>query len=130
MLHSRIERVQSLLQNEIAQIIDHELNNPRLPKLITVFGVKLSKDLSRALVLITFLQDQSQEVIASTVEELNHSSGYISRLLARRITLKRHPHLKFAYTDSTRFALDMEKLFQQIKHDEHEEHEEEHEEVE
>jgi len=118
MLHSRIERVQSLLQTEIAKIIDHELDNPNLPELITVFQVKVAKDLSHALVLITFLQDQTDEVIERTVEELNRSAGFISRQLAHRVHLKRHPALKFVYTDSTRYALDIEKLFHQLHREE------------
>jgi ribosome-binding factor A len=118
MLHSRIERVQSLLQEEIARIVDKDLKNPNLPEFITIFQVKVSKDLSRALVLITFLQDQTPEVIDQTIEELNHAAGFIGRLLAKRVTLKRHPALKFAYTDSTRHALDIEHVFQQIKREE------------
>lgn len=115
MLHSRIERIQSLIQVEAAQIIDRELNNPNLPEFITIHQVKISKDLSRAVIVITFLQDQSQAVIDETVKELNKAAGFVSRLLAQRIQLRRHPQIKFVYTDSTRFALDIEKLFQQIK---------------
>ena len=77
MLHSRIERIQALLQEEIARIVDKDLNNPNLPEFITIFQVKVSKDLSRALVLITFLQDQTPEVIDQTLHELNHSAGFI-----------------------------------------------------
>lgn len=117
MLHSRIERIESLLQIEIGAIIDQELANPNLPDFITVFRVKLSKDLGSALVLFTFLQDQTPEVIEQTVQELNHSAGFVSRLVAQRVQIKRHPRIKFAYSASTRNALDMEPLFQQIKHE-------------
>jgi ribosome-binding factor A len=120
MTHSRIDRVQKLLQQEIAAIIDRELDNPNLPAFITIFGVKLSSDLSQAVVFITFLQDQTPEVIDETIRELNHSAGYIGRLLARRVTLKRHPHLKFVYNPSTKYALDMEHIFQQIHREEQE----------
>jgi ribosome-binding factor A len=118
MLHSRMERVQNLLQSEIATIMDRELDNPNLPEFITIYRVKVSKDLSRALVLVTFMEDQRDEVIQEAVDELNRSAGYISRLLARRVTLKRHPKLKFAYNGSTRYALDMERFFYQIKNEE------------
>lgn len=115
MLHSRIERVQSLLQSEIGQILDQKLCNPKIPPFVTVWGVKVSKDLSQALVLITFLEDQSPDAIKETVAELNRSVGYVSRLLAGRIQLKRHPQLRFAYNPSTKFALDMEKFFHEIE---------------
>ena len=91
MLHSRIERVQSLIQSEVAQIIDRELKNPNLPEFTTVHQVKVSKDLSQAVILFTFLQDQSQDVIDTTERELNKAAGFISRLVAQRVQLRRHP---------------------------------------
>jgi ribosome-binding factor A len=115
MLHSRIDRVQSLIQSELGAILDRDLNNPKIPHFITVYQVKVSKDLSTALVLVTFLQDISPEAVKETITELNHSASYIRRLLSQRVQLKRHPALKFAYTDSTKYALDIEKVFQKIK---------------
>lgn len=118
MLHSRMDRVQSLIQTELGQILDRELNDPKIPHFVTVHQVKVAKDLSTALVLVTFLQDVSPEAIKATVDELNHSAGYIRHLISQRVQLKRHPALKFAYTDSTRYALDIEKIFQKIKREE------------
>lgn len=114
MLHSRIERIESLLQTEIGAIIDCDLENPNLPQFITVSKVKVSKDLSLALVLITFLQDQTPEVIRQTVKELNKAGGYVTYLLTQRMHLKRHPKVKFAYSDALKHAMDIEKLFHQI----------------
>mgnify|MGYP000945839569 CR=1 FL=1 len=115
MTYSRIDRVQNLLKEELGQIIDRELDNPLLPPFITINGVKVSKDLHYADVLVTFLQDTSAEEIKRTVEELNRSAGYISRLVADRVQLRRHPQLRFHYTPSTRHALDMEKIFLKIQ---------------
>ena len=115
MLHSRMERVQNQLQTAIAEIIDREMTNPNLPEWITVSHVKVSKDLSRALVLVTLLDDQTKETIKETVDELNRSAGFIGRQVARRVTLKRHPHLRFAYNGSTRYAADIDQFFHQIR---------------
>ena len=118
MLHSRIERVQHLLRSEIGRIIDQDLRDPNLPPFITVHQVKVSKDLSQAVVAITFLEDQSEEVVRETVDELNHCAPYIQKLMTRRVVLKRHPKLKFVYTSSTRNALELEHIFQQLKREE------------
>jgi ribosome-binding factor A len=115
MSFSRIDRVQNLLQEQIAQIVDHELNNPLLPPFITIFGVKLSRDLHHAVVPVTFLADTTQDVIDQTIAELNKSAGYIGRLVARRVQLRRHPQLQFVYNPSTHYALEMEGIFQQIQ---------------
>lgn len=114
MLHSRIERIESLLQTEIGQIIDHDLENPNLPQFITVSRVKVAKDLSIALALITFLDDQTPEVIRRTVKELNKAGGYVTHLLTQRVHIKRHPKVKFAYSDALKHAMDIENLFQRI----------------
>jgi len=111
----RIERVAHLLQTEIATILDRELNNPNLPEFITVTHVKLSPDLSEAVVQFTFLEDQTDDVVRETVRELNRGAGYIRHLVSQRVYLKRHPHLKFVYNPSTRYALGMEPLFRQIQ---------------
>jgi ribosome-binding factor A len=111
---SRIDRVQELLKEEIARAIDRDLDNPLLPPFITIFGVKVSKDLHYATVMTTFLADATQEEIKRTVEELNRSAGYIGRLVAQRVRLRQHPQLRFVYTPSTRHALEMEKIFQKL----------------
>ena len=118
MLHSRTERIQSLIKTEVGKIIDQDLNDPQLPDFITISDVRVSNDLRHALVLITFLQDQTDEAIAMTVHELNHSASFIGRLFAQRVRLKRHPRMKFEYNPSTHYALDMEKIFHQIKREE------------
>jgi ribosome-binding factor A len=114
MSFSRIDRVQNLIQSQLAEIVDRELDNPNLPPFITIFGVKVSKDLHHATVLVTMLEDTTGEVIEATIAELNRSAGYIGRLLAGRVQLRRHPQLRFVYNPSTHYALDMEKVFQQI----------------
>lgn len=115
MVSTRIERVQRQLQTEIAQIIDRELKNPNLPDMITVSHVKLASDLSEAIVFITLLNDDDENSIRETVDELNHSAGFIRTLLAKRLTLRKHPHLEFRYNPSTHYALGMEPLFLKIK---------------
>lgn len=116
--YSRMDRVQNLLKQEIAQIIDQDLRNPNLPSFITVNQVRVTKDLSQATVQVTMLEDASPETIKTTVDELNRSAGYIQRLLTQRVQLRRHPRLHFAYSPVTRQALEMERLFQQIKQEE------------
>ena len=112
---SRIERVQNVIKQELAQIIDHELNNPNLPEFITIYSVKISTDLAQAQVMITLLNDSDPALIKQTVTELNKAAGYIRKLLAKRVTLKRHPVLHIAYNPSTKYALDMAPIFHQIE---------------
>lgn len=115
MSNPRIERVQSEIQHEIARIIDQELRNPNLPEMITITHVKVTRDLSEATVHVTFLHDESPDEIKAIIQELNRSAGHIRSLLAERVVLRRHPHLRFEYNPSTSYALGLESLFQKIK---------------
>ena len=115
MLHSRMERVQHQLQSQIGRILDQDLNDPAIPPLVTVHSVKASKDLSVAVVRVTFLADEEEETIRRAIEELNHAAGHVQQLLTQRITLRRHPRLKFVYTPSTHYAAEMEGLFHRIE---------------
>jgi ribosome-binding factor A len=115
MSFSRISRVQNVIKQELAQIIDHELDNPNLPEFITVYNVKVTTDLRHANVEITFMDDTTPEVIKQTIEELNKAAGFIRRLLTKRVELKRHPDLHFAYNGSTKYALDMAPIFHQLE---------------
>lgn len=115
MLHSRMERVQKLIQQELGMILDRDLRNPDIPRFITVAHVKVSPDLSEATVVVTFLSDEDEETIKATLKELNRSAGYIRSLVAKRVRLKRHPHLRFVYTDATHHAAELEELFHEIR---------------
>lgn len=114
---SRIDRIESLLRSEIAGILDYELDNPNLPNFITVSRVKVSRDLSEGLVLVSLIHESSGELIKTTIKELNKASGHVRSLLAKRVKLRRHPRLKFAYNDSTRYAIRMDEVFDQINHE-------------
>lgn len=112
---ARTDRVQRLLQTELGRIVDRELSNPNLPEFITIHGVRVSRDLSEADVYFTLLDDESRETVQRTVEELNKAAGYIRTLIARRVVLRRHPHLRFHYTDATHQAAELEQVFRELR---------------
>lgn len=117
MLHDRIERLESLLKTEIEAIINQELVDPKIPDFMIVYRVKLAKDLGNALVQIAFMQELSPEEIKAAIQELNHAAGFVGHLCADRIALKRHPKLKFVYNEAVHHIMDLEKIFDQIKHE-------------
>lgn len=115
MLHSRMARVSELVKQELGDIIDKELENPKLPEFITVHSVRVAKDLRHADVYVTFLNDEDKKATEEAVDELNRAKGYIRMLLGRRITLKYLPELHFHYNPSTRYAAHLENIFHKIE---------------
>ncbi len=94
-MSSRIEKVQDLLHKEIAKVIIKDLDNPLLSSLVTISGVKISKDLRYSEIYFTSLDDNKL-----IEKELNNASSYIRNILSKKIHLKRLPILKFIYDES------------------------------
>lgn len=117
MLHDRIERLETMLKTEINAIINLELSDPKIPDFIIVYRVKLAKDLSTALVQLSFQQELTPQAIKEAIQELNHAAGFVGHLCADRIALKRHPKLHFVYNETVKHILELEKVFEQIKHE-------------
>ena len=85
-----------MLHKEIAKLLIKDLDNPILSSLVTVSGVRVSKDLRYSEIFFTSLEKDVNKVEA----ELNKASSYIRNILAKRVHLKRLPTLKFTYDKS------------------------------
>ncbi len=100
-MSGRIEKLESLLTAEISQVLLKDLANEGLG-LATVTGVKLSRDLSHAIVYVSVYGDESRR--QQTLASLQHAAGYIKGLLGKRLHLKRIPRLQFVDDPSLRQA--------------------------
>lgn len=114
MLHSRLDRVCELLKAELADIIDKHVTDPKIPPMVTVHSVKVSRDLRSAQVYVTFLNDDDQATVDGAVGALNHAAGFIRGELGRRVELRYLPALHFHYNPSTRYAAGLEEVFHKI----------------
>ncbi len=95
--YKRADRVKQVIQEEISQILQFEMKDPRL-SLLSVTNVELTSDLREAKIYISSLDaniDQ-KECLAG----LRRASGYIRGLLGRRLTIKFIPTLQFYFDDS------------------------------
>lgn len=113
-LHSRMQRVNEELRMAIAQIVMQEVKDPRVAeRMISVNRVAVSKDLHYARVWVSVLGTEAE--CAAAVAGLNHSRGFIKRLLGERVVLKYLPDLHFEYDPSTKEAARLLELFRQIE---------------
>ncbi len=90
---SRVDKLDSILQKEISSIIQFDLNNPEIG-FVTVSEVRLSPDLSKARVYVSFF-GKNYEVVA-----LKKSKGYIKSELAKRLKMRKIPDLEFVVDDT------------------------------
>ncbi|MES2625844.1 MAG: 30S ribosome-binding factor RbfA [Pseudomonadota bacterium] len=92
---NRMGRIGDLLKQELAQLIQGELRDPRLG-MISVMDVKVAKDLAHANVFITVLGAE----VDPAVETLNKAAGLLRSLLAKNLNLRSTPKLHFVYDKS------------------------------
>src|SRR3954467_2637616 len=114
----RTERVASTIQQELAQIILRELNDPRLTGMPSITRVKVSPDLSIADVYITVMGTPGQQNAA--LNALRHSAGLMRTKLTAQMTLRVAPYLKFHIDENLKKELAVLDLLQKV-HEENEE---------
>jgi len=113
--YQRVERVKHLIQQEISQILQLDVKDPRV-KFVTVTDVKLTPDLHEAKVFVTTLGEIAD--CDALLLGLKRATGYIRGELGRRLKLKHIPQLEFIFDDSYDKQERILSLLDQI-HDEH-----------
>ncbi len=108
----RTDRVSGLIQRKLAQIIQIELKDPRLPRIITVSAVKVSADMSVAKVYITVLGEQADSEL--TLNILNNGASFLRTALARSMKFRIVPHLKFVYDESIEYGSKLRQLIDDV----------------
>ena len=109
---------QAKISSDVARVISEiifEEAKDELLKTITITACKVSKDLSYAKVYFTSLADMDKKVL---VKEVNEASSFIRQELASKLNLRHTPILEFVYDDSISYALNIEKIIEEIKKDE------------
>ncbi len=97
-MNRRIERVNHLIRQEISELLQRQVKDPRLSGFITVIRVSTSSDLSHAKVFISVMGDEEEKKEA--LQALTVASGFFRRELSRRLRLRRFPELSFHRDDS------------------------------
>jgi ribosome-binding factor A len=94
---SRTDRVGSQIQRELAELVQHELDDPRLG-MITIQAVKVVRDFSHAKVFFTMLGGDLDT--PGTARILNEAAPYFRHELGQRIKLRSVPALHFVHDES------------------------------
>ncbi|MCX7116224.1 MAG: 30S ribosome-binding factor RbfA [Gammaproteobacteria bacterium] len=113
---NRLERVAEQIQRKLAQIIQQEIRDPRLPGLITISGVEVSKDLSHAKVYFTALSATTIQVETTQAETiLNTAASYLRTALARTLEARIIPQLHFMYDHSLEHGRHLSQLMKDVQ---------------
>jgi ribosome-binding factor A len=108
----RISRLCDQIQEEVSDIIHRKLKDPRVG-FVTVTGVKLAADLSRASIYVSVMG--SPDDITKTTACLEGAASFVRSELGRRLRIKRIPELKFRFDDSGVKGARIESILKHLK---------------
>jgi len=94
----RIEQVNSLIRQEISELLQRQVKDPRLGNFITITEVSTSTDLKYAKVFVSHIGGEEEK--QGTLSVLVSASGFFRRELAKRLKLRYIPELSFQWDDS------------------------------
>ena len=108
----RMSRIDSELQTALSKIITYNLNNEELKGcLISVIGVKTSKDLHHAKVLVSIFPDKDKD---KKFYALKNSTPFLRRELAHMVNLRIVPELSFEIDNSAEYGAKIDSLIEKI----------------
>jgi ribosome-binding factor A len=94
----RTEMLASTIQKELATMIMRDLDDPRLPSIVSITRVKVSADLSIADVYVTIMGTPGKQTAG--LNALKHSAGMMRTKLTKALTLRQAPFIKFHIDES------------------------------
>ncbi|MCK8816481.1 30S ribosome-binding factor RbfA [Natroniella sulfidigena] len=95
MARNRSQRVGELIKQEVSDLLQKEIKDPRIG-FVTVTDVEVSGDLRHAKVFVSILDGNKEE----TMEGLQATEGFVRREIGQRIRLRHTPEIIFRYDDS------------------------------
>lgn len=109
---NRPRRVGALIKRELAQVIEHDLDDPRVGQ-VTVTAVDVAPDLKSAKVYVSCLQGAGEG--GKYVAALNRAAGFLRHCLRERVELRGIPGLRFVYDESAERGRRIEDLLARAK---------------
>ncbi|MBA3756536.1 MAG: 30S ribosome-binding factor RbfA [Nitrosomonas sp.] len=105
--YSRALRIADQIQRELADLIQHEIKDPRVGQ-VTIISVEVTRDYSHAKVFYTTLANKEEKFLVEN--GLEHAKGFLRSNLSHRMKLRITPQLHFIYDESVERGVRLSKL--------------------
>ncbi|WP_334110490.1 30S ribosome-binding factor RbfA [Thermodesulfitimonas autotrophica] len=110
----RAARLAEAIKEELADIFQNELKDPRLG-FLTITRVEVSSDLRYAKVFLSVYGSPAE--CESTLGVLERAQGFIRSQLGRRIRLRHVPEISFRFDPSIDYGVKIARLIDELKKD-------------
>lgn len=104
----RIHRISEEVRKELSDIVQNDIKDPRLPKMVSILNVNVTKDLRYAKVYISVLGTEDDK--KNALNALKSAAGYIRREIGHRVQLRYTPELQFEIDNSIEQGVYITKL--------------------
>ncbi len=111
----RIQKVAEAIKEEVAQILQQELKDPRIG-FVTITQVRVTADLQHATVYFSLLEGHGTP--AETEAGLKSAQGFIRRLIGERLRLRVTPEIHFRSDPSIGESIRISKILEDLKNPE------------
>jgi ribosome-binding factor A len=110
----RLDRVAEACKEVLSEVIQREVKDPRVG-FVTITRVDVSPDLRHAKVYVSVLG--TDEEVASSLEGLESSKGYMRSALGKHLRIKRLPELEFVLDNASAEALRLLEIMRKVAQD-------------
>ena len=109
----RVERVNSLIRQELSELLCREIKDPRLSGMISITAVETASDLKYAKIFVSSLGGlaEKDEVLAG----LNCASGFLRSELTKKLDMRVVPELDFRWDESIEHGAYILELLNKVK---------------
>ena len=112
MTEHRVERLQESIKEELGEILQREIKDPRIG-FASVTSVRVSNDMSHVKVFVSVLGDEQQK--KDTMAGLESAKGFIRSEIGKRIRLRHTPEMHFIADNSLEEGARIISLLNQIQ---------------
>jgi len=109
----RIERIGEQVRGELARLLRDEVSDPRVG-MLSLTRVEVAADLSTAAVFWSPLGPEPADV-EQVAEGLASAAGFLRRRLARELSLRRTPELRFRHDPSLELGAETLALLRELE---------------
>jgi ribosome-binding factor A len=108
----RSDRVGDEMRSVLSTIIRDELRDPRIPDMVSVVGVRVTRDLSHAYAHISILGDEDAK--AGCKKALDRATGFVRREIGQRMRLRTTPEIHFVFDNSIERGIEITRIIDQV----------------
>jgi len=113
----RTEKVASIIRQVLSQGMSSRLSDPRISPFASITRVEVSGDLMHATVHVSVMGSESDE--RRTLAGLTHARGYLQSMLAKKLTTRHCPQLRFVNDRGIKKQIETLELIDQISEELH-----------